>query len=206
MIKEVCVLASGGLDSAALMLQYLNLGRRVYPLYVAGGFAWEEAELYWLCTFLKNNAAQGLKPLQVCYSEQRVHYPLQHWARTNRVPHADASWDSVYMPGRNMLLLSQAAVFSRQRGINRIGLAVLRGNPFHDAKPEYFRAMEQVMGPALRIEAPFAHLSKVDLVRSFGAKLLEETISCLNPVGYEHCGRCTKYHERHLALAEPLCI
>ena len=58
---------------------------------------------------------------------------------------------------------------------------------------------------AFEIAAPFAHLDKPDVIR-IGAALdvpWELTLSCMNPAGVEHCGRCSKCRERLQAFDRP---
>ena len=44
-----------------------------------------------------------------------------------------------------MLLLSKAAVLCAARGINRIAVGPLAGNPFPDATPQFFEAMARAL-------------------------------------------------------------
>src|SRR4051794_26259914 len=87
--SAVCVLASGGLDSSVLIAELLAAGRRVFPLYVRGGFRWEEAELFWLRRFLRSLKRTGLEPLAV--ADVPVDWALKgHWGLTGRgVPGAE---------------------------------------------------------------------------------------------------------------------
>lgn len=55
--KRVCVLMSGGLDSAVLVVFYLERGFHVLPVYVAGGLRWERVELAWTRRFLRRIAS-----------------------------------------------------------------------------------------------------------------------------------------------------
>jgi 7-cyano-7-deazaguanine synthase len=62
------------------------------------------------------------------------------------------------------------------------------------------------LGLSWRIEiaAPFSGLHKADVV-ALGQRLgvpLELTLSCMNPAGTTHCGRCSKCRERHDAFID----
>jgi 7-cyano-7-deazaguanine synthase len=95
---NLCVLASGGLDSAVLLGAALKNGHTVHPLYVRCGLAWERAELHWLKRFLKTLKSPRLKPLAV------LNVPVQdiygaHWSVTGkRVPGRRSPDSAVYLP------------------------------------------------------------------------------------------------------------
>src|SRR5262249_30055959 len=114
-------------------------------------------------------------------------------------------------PGRNIILLSKAAVLCAADGvkINRLVIGTLDHNPFPDATPEFresiARALSLGLAHPLRIEAPYARFSKADVIRR-GVGLavpFEHTLSCMNPENLEkpvHCGTCSKCRERHDAF------
>jgi 7-cyano-7-deazaguanine synthase len=205
-IKKVCVLASGGFDSGVLLADLLERGYEVHPLYVSSGFYWEKAELHWLKRFLRSRRRGRLKPLTIAETPVRW-FMGAHWSLTGKgVPSSRAAWDSVYLPGRNLLLLSQAGVFAAERGLPLIVIGVLRGNPFADSKPSFLKGMETAISRAmrfrLRVAAPYATLGKADISR-VAARLDERfaaglTFSCLRPRGVESCGSCSKCAEREV--------
>lgn len=206
--KKVCVLASGGFDSCVLLADLLERGHEVHPLYVRSGFYWEKSELYWLKRFLKSSKAPKLKPLTIVESPMRW-IMGRHWSLTGKgVPSSRAAWDSVYLPGRNLLLLSQAGVYAATHGIPRVVLGVLRGNPFADSRPRFLRIMQASINAALRsrvkVSAPYAAHGKTEVAR-LAARLdkrfpLELTFSCLHPRHLKACGRCSKCAERRAGL------
>lgn len=196
---KLCVLLSGGFDSAVLAAYALRQGCEVFPLFVRAGYAWERAELYWTRRLLGAIAHPRLRPLAVAAHEAPI--PPGHWARTGRrAPGPGLPWTAVELPGRNLLLLSQAAVYCRTAQVPAVALAVLKGNPFSDATPEFRRRFEAVarsgLGASLRVLAPFSRMTKKQVARlvpDFPAKL---TFSCLSPRGLRHCGACAKCEER----------
>lgn len=205
------VLVSGGLDSAALVGRLLRSGRRVQPLYVRCGLAWEAAELAWLRRFLRAIRSPRLAPLVVLELPIRSMYG-RHWSLTGRrVPGSRSADAAVYLPGRNILLLTHAAVFCASRGIPTIALGLLKGNPFADASPAFLRRMAGCLSQALdrpiRVLAPIRHLTKTQVIRSAGRLPLALTFSCLVPrlpagrqAAWRHCGRCNKCAERRKAF------
>ena len=124
-----------------------------------------------------------------------------HWSVTGRgVPGYNAAVSSNYILGRNLSLLTKAAIFCARERIGEIAMAPLESNPFPDARPEFFRAfakaVELGVGIKLKIRTPFAGLSKADVVRRGAGMPLELTVSCARPDGNLHCGACTKCAER----------
>ncbi len=208
MKKKVCVLASGGFDSSVLLADLLERGCEVHPFYVSSGFYWEKAELHWLKRFLKSLQSPQLKALTVAETPMRW-IMGGHWSLTGKgVPSSRAAWDSVYLPGRNLLLLSQAGVYAATHGIPLVVLGVLRGNPFPDSKRHFLKNMESAINAALRsrltVVAPYTTLGKAEVAR-LAARLskrfpLELTFSCLHPRGVNACGRCSKCAERKAGL------
>jgi len=208
MKKKICVLASGGFDSCVLLADFLDRGYEVHPFYVRSGFYWETAELHWLRRFLRKLRSPKLKPLTI--AETPMGWLMgRHWSVTGKgAPSSRAAWDSVYLPGRNLLLLSQAGVYAATHGIPRVALGVLRGNPFADSCPRFLKDMESAINDALRsrlkVEAPYAKLGKAEVARLAGrlsARFpLELTFSCLHPRGVEPCGACSKCGETRTKL------
>ncbi len=203
MKKRVCVLASGGFDSSVLIADYLDRGWEVHPFFARSGFYWEKAELFWLRRFLARLRAPGLKPLVVADVPMRW-IMRDHWSMSGRrVPSSRAAWDSVYLPGRNLLLLSQAGVYAATHRVPYVALGVLKGNPFADSRPKFLADMQSAINDALRarlkVVAPYLELSKRD-VHGIADRLrtrfpLELTFSCLRPRGHASCGSCSKCGE-----------
>jgi 7-cyano-7-deazaguanine synthase len=117
-------------------------------------------------------------------------------------PAYDTPDEDVYIDGRNIVLLSKAAVYMARSGISRVLLGPLAGNPFPDASREFFDAMAGALSIGLaspiQIEAPFAAMHK-DAVITLGQSLgvpFELTLSCMQPRNGMHCGACSKCRER----------
>lgn len=205
---KVCLLSSGGLDSAVLTADLLKRGWEVHPLFVRCGHYWERAELHWLRRYLRRLKREPfgkrLRPLTVAPAP--VGWALgRHWSLDGKgVPPKGSPWDSVFLPGRNITLLSQAGLLCGRRGLDAAVLAVLKGNPFADATPEFFRLMAAATGLSLdrrvAILAPYRGLSKREVLRRGAGLPLELTFSCLRPAGLKACGRCSKCEERERAL------
>jgi 7-cyano-7-deazaguanine synthase len=202
------VLLSAGLDSAVLAASELRTAR-VHPIYVSAGLAWEGEEQRALDRLLAAAPFAGrvAPAVRLAFSVDDV-YPASHWALRGEPPAFDTPDEEVYLTGRNVVLLSKAAIYCAQQRIGRIAIGPLAGNPFPDATPEFFAAMAHAISLGLahtiEIAAPFAALHKADVIR-LGLELgvaLELTVSCMNPRDGLHCGRCSKCRERRDAFAE----
>jgi 7-cyano-7-deazaguanine synthase len=230
------VLISGGLDSAVLLAHetqhegHEGHERRegqpadVLPVYVTVGLAWESAERAMLERLLQAPIFAGrLAPLSRVEFTMRDVYAPTHWAIRGTPPAYDTPDEDVYLTGRNLVLLTKAGVVAAQKKAARIALGPLAGNPFADARPQFFRAMEQALSLGLdhpiEIVTPFLTWEKEEVIRR-GIELgvpLDLTLSCMNPEigagrpggtggtgGNEelpmHCGLCSKCRERRDAF------
>lgn len=232
------VLISGGLDSAVLLAheaehegheghegraQHSNREPHVVPIYVSVGLAWEPAERAMLDRLLRAPVFAGrLEPLASVEFTMRDVYSPNHWAIRGTPPAYDTPDEDVYLTGRNLVLLTKAGVVASHRKAGRIALGPLAGNPFPDARPEFFRAIERALSLGLdhqlEISTPFLTWEKERVIQR-GVDLgvpLELTLSCMNPVvrvggagrsgeanrvGLPvHCGLCSKCRERRDAF------
>jgi 7-cyano-7-deazaguanine synthase len=206
--EPVCVLASGGLDSAVLV-GTLARRRTVHPVYVRCGLVWERAEQRLLTRYLaalRRRHGARIAPLVRLDLPLAPLYGAVHWSVSGRgVPGKRASLASNYLPGRNLLLGSLAAVHCARRRIPTIALALLADNPFPDATPAFLaglgRLASRALAARLTIRAPFRRLAKEAVIRRGRDLPLGLTLSCARPRGLRHCGRCTKCAERQGAFA-----
>jgi len=203
--QEVAVLASGCVDSAVLVAELVRDRAGVHPIYVRFGLAWEAAEEAHLRSFLETLTGPALRPLVV------VDVPIapvygSHWSLSGEdVPDEGTTDDAVYLPGRNLLLLSLPSVWCALHGVHTIALGTLKGNPFPDATEAFFSGfsmlVERAMDHPLEVVTPFGDLVKADVVELGRGLALERTFSCIDPVDGRHCGRCNKCAERRQGFA-----
>lgn len=199
------MLVSGGLDSAVALAEALREGP-VAPVFVRSGLLWEPAEMYWLERFLQTIGAPPLVVLDVPVEDLYG----AHWSLTGDEPPGAGSPDeAVYLPGRNLLLLSKAGVWAAEDGCASIVMGPLAANPFPDGTRAFFDAMGLAIGLAmgrggvLPIETPLAGLTKAEVVRRAAGLPVELTFSCLAPTpDHRHCGACNKCAERKKGFAE----
>ena len=220
-MNKSAVLLSGGLDSAVLLADEASRGS-VQPIYVSVGLAWERAERETLERLLASPVYARSGRLVSLNVDMRDVYAATHWAVTGKPPAYHTPDEDVYLPGRNITLLGKAAVYCAGAKLDRIVLGTLAHNPFPDATPEFREALGRALSLGLaydlRIEAPYAGVSKAEVIRR-GRALgvpFEFTLSCMNPVQdvreargtapsellYIHCGTCSKCRERHDAFRD----
>jgi 7-cyano-7-deazaguanine synthase len=144
-------------------------------------------------------------PVPLAFDMRDV-YPSTHWAIRGEPPAYGTPDEDVYIDGRNVVLLSKSAICCARAGIGRLAIGTLAGNPFPDATPAFLETfahgLSLGLAHPLTIVAPFSHLHKADVV-GIGVRLgvpLELTLSCMNPDGVRHCGRCSKCRERRQAF------
>ncbi|MGH7815432.1 MAG: 7-cyano-7-deazaguanine synthase [Candidatus Binataceae bacterium] len=198
--SRVAVLASGGLDSSVLLAELARRGRRVYPIYIRAGLRWERDELRVLRRFAGALNRPNVERIAVLALPMRD-VAGDHWSVTGRgIPGYRARTESNYLAGRNLALLAKGAIFCARNRIGEIAMAPLRANPFPDARPEFFRAVERAaylgLGLKLRVATPYLKLTKAKVIEKGRGLPLQFTISCARPRGAIHCGRCTKCAER----------
>ena len=206
-LPRKAVLLSAGIDSVVLAAVEARTAL-VQPLYVSAGLAWERDELAALEALLEVPPLAGrVLPLACLSFTVRDLYPATHWALRGEPPAFDTPDEDVYLTGRNVALLSKAAIYCAQHDIGTIALGPLAGNPFPDATPDFFQTMASALSLGLAhniaIETPFTAMEKSDVIR-LGIEMgvaLELTLSCMNPQNGLHCGRCSKCRERRDGFA-----
>lgn len=201
------VLASGGVDSAVLTADLARQGWEVQPLYIRFGLAWEATEVTYLRRFLDALPPNlGSLPLIVLDLPIADVYGV-HWSVSGtNVPDNSTPDQAVYLPGRNLLLLSKATVWCALNDVEVIALGTLKGNPFADSGPEFmsrFGSLAQLaLDRPLEVRTPLAGLSKSQVLELGRDMALEHTFSCIAPIDDRHCGRCNKCAERQKGFAE----
>jgi len=201
------VLFSAGLDSAVLLTDAAARHGCAQPVYVSAGLGWEASERRVAERFLAAlPAALHVRPLVSLTVDMRDVYPPTHWAVRGEAPGFDTPDSDVYLEGRNVVLLSKAAVLVARERLSRILIGPLAGNPFPDASPAFFETMARALSLGLdtpiTIEAPLLTMHKEDVIvrgRTLGVPF-ELTLSCMQPVNDQHCGRCSKCRERRDAF------
>jgi 7-cyano-7-deazaguanine synthase len=202
-LERVAVLASGGLDSSVLLADMASRAD-VHPLYVRSGLAWEDEEFSALTAFVAALDSPSVRPVTVLELPMGPVYG-DHWSVTSvgRPTLLDPD-ETVYLPGRNILLTALAGTWCSVNSVSTIAIATLDANPFPDGTPEFFEEMSDLLTRGLArpiaVVAPYRGLSKGELVRKNTHLPLHLTLTCLAPAG-GHCGDCNKCYERQQAFA-----
>ena len=202
----LAVLISGGLDSAVLLGEALRDHTAVHPLYIRSGLYWETEELDYLQHFLTAVSCPALRPLQVLDLPVADLY-RQHWSITGEdVPDAESPDEAVFLPGRNVMLLTKAMLWCHLRVVPIVALGSLASNPFPDATPAFFAAYQdavnRAVGGGVQVTRPYVGMSKTEVMHRGRELPLEFTFSCLRPRSGLHCGACNKCNERRHAFAD----
>jgi 7-cyano-7-deazaguanine synthase len=207
------VLLSGGLDSAVLVAEEAQRDE-VQPIYVGVGLAWEAAEGEAVALLLADRAMTArVRPLVSLRVDMTDVYSQAHWAVQGKPPGYHTPDEDVYLPGRNIVLLSKAGVFCAAAGIGRVAIGTLDHNPFPDAtqtfRDAFASALSLGLNHAIAIAAPYASVEKSEVIRRGHAAHvpLALTLSCMKPERVAgamplHCGLCSKCRERHHAFLE----
>ncbi len=218
MNPPTAVLASGGMDSCVLLANVAEHGV-AYPIYVETGIPWEWAEKRMLDDFIGAVDNPNIRPVTTLSLPVKALYGDAHWTMSGEtVPEYDAPDETVYIPGRNIILITLAAIWCSLNDVHRIVIGSLAGNPFPDATPDFFRSIGESNGMGLDheliVEAPMRHLHKEDILAANASSLpLHLTLTCANPLravqpasgdGGEivHCAECNKCRERHEAFVD----
>jgi len=201
--KNIGVLYSGGLDSATLIGYYLKKGFEVWPIFIRAGLRWEKIEHLFATKYLKALTSPRLKKLTTLRISLENSYD-KNWSKRGKTPGTHSSDQAVYLPARNLLLISKASLFLFSHQINRIAIASLKGNPFPDGKRSYFNLLQKILSRSfkrkIKILTPFRNFGKLRVIRTNKDLPLHLTFSCLTPKGIHHCGKCNKCAERMRAF------
>jgi len=207
-VQRIAVLASGGLDSAVLLAD-LARENTVFPVYVAAGLHWEACERRALDTYLAGVKSENLQPLTVLEMPVRSLYG-SHWSLSGAAPEYDEPDETVYLPGRNVLLIGVTAVWCALNDVSTIAIGSLEDNPFPDATPAFFedygRLLSGALAHPLTVVAPYRHQHKSQIISRFPDLPLQLTLTCMAPLGQDgalrHCGACNKCRERREAFRD----
>ena len=189
-----------------MLAQAIRDGHDAQPVYVSSGLAWERDERAIASRLLASLASS--RPMKVLAVDMIDVYPSTHWAVRGEAPDFDTPDAAVYLEGRNIVLLSKTSVYMATIGSTRVLLGSLAGNPFPDSGRGFLDAMERALsiglGRTIVIDAPLSGMRKAEVIR-LGQNLavpFELTLSCMQPVNGQHCGRCSKCRERLEAFSE----
>lgn len=198
--QRAVVLLSGGVDSTTVCAWLIDHGWTPFPLFVDYGQRAHAAE--WRSARRVSTSLGAQAPRRLVLGKLGAVLPYELLGR--RV--AGARIDE-YVPQRNMLLGTLAAMYAESLGARAIALGVVGTAPdqYRDTTRGFIdklgRALRQ--SAKLRVLAPFADRSKSELL-SFGFRRGVDyrlTWSC-SARSDRHCRRCGSCRERFDGLRE----
>jgi 7-cyano-7-deazaguanine synthase len=203
---EIVLLAGGGIETAALIPEFLRLGFHVQPLHVRCGFRWEVPESACLRRLVAAHVGPALRELV------EVDLPLggvldSHWVLGQApVPAAGSSPELLEIPLRNVTLLAAAAIRFRDRPALILATGTTADNHFGDGSRTFFDQCETLLtiatGRPVIVLTPLIHLGKSQVIQFAGASALRDSWSCIDPYADLPCGACIKCDRRRAAFAE----
>ncbi len=180
---EVLVLLSGGIDSAACLDFYKELGRPPCALFVDYGQPAARLE------------ADAAKSVAAHYSVPLLSLKW-HGCQTKRAG---------LIPGRNCFLIS-AAVMERPSSVSVIAIGVHSGTNYPDCSESFLDTMQAALNASedrsLQLAAPFATWTKPDIIAYCRTRSvpLHLTYSCERGT-QTPCGYCLSCKDRRSFLA-----
>lgn len=202
MQKTGVLLASGGLDSTTLAYWLISQDIHIIPLFINYGQHCAQTELETLKQLAPANIKNDIRVVNVSdiyrNSQSKFIKPADLWSEV-------ITADDLYIPYRNILILTIAASYAQTLGINTIYSAFINSNHAKeiDCSKEFFRRMGEILGDygSVKIEMPFLNLSKFEVAK-IGISLkapIGGTFSCqASPV--IPCGACPNCVDRLEAI------
>ena len=175
------VLVSGGLDSTTLMYQFVAQNVEFVPLFINYGQHCDISSIF-------------------KYSKSKFIRPVDLWKD-------DIKAEDLYIPYRNVLLMTVAASFAQTLGLNKVYAAFINSNHAKeiDCSSAFFDKLEGLLSEygSVKIEMPFRNLSKYEVAK-LGIELkapIGATFSCQASPDIP-CGACPNCVDRLNALKE----
>ena len=194
------ILLSGGMDSCLVAAMAKRNGLRVTALCVSYGQRCkaEVAASQAIAAYLGIPWELTSVPLQEIVTSA-LHTRAPMFTRTLEELRADKCMSPAFVPNRNMVLLSLAIAYAQTHDLNSVlvGACLEDAAGFPDCRPEFFGAIQTAArvvtgNEKFKIITPVIWMEKAEIVRlskNFNAPL-ELSVSCYQPVGDNHCGRC----------------
>lgn len=197
------LLASGGLDSTTLAYWLRNRGYQVIPLFINYGQHCAETEYDTLKKVLPSGCAE---PEKIDISD------VYHGAKSRLIVEPNL-WvdnmmgDPLYLPYRNLLLLSIGSAFAQSHEYSHLYAAFINSNHAKeiDCSAQFFVGLEKILSEygSVRVKMPFRNMSKLQVLR-LALKLkapVASTYSC-QAASRIPCGACPNCVDRLDALKQ----
>lgn len=201
-LSKGLILVSGGLDSTTLMYLFVKQNVDFVPLFINYGQHCAEHELETLRQVIPVQYVDKIEIIDVSsiyrYSQSRFIRPANLWKEK-------VIADDLYIPYRNVLLLTIAASFAQTLGIDKVYSAFINSNHAKeiDCSSEFFNKLEGLLSEygSVKIEMPFRDMTKYEVAK-LGIELkapIGRTFSCQASPDIP-CGACPNCVDRLEAL------
>jgi len=206
MIDSIVVL-SGGMDSAVLMAQALNLGKKVAAISFDYGSKHNSRELPMAKGLCQNYKVEHKIICLPFINELFSSSLLQTGGKIPEGTYDSDNMKSTVVPFRNGIMLSIAAGYAESVGATEVLLGSHAGDHFiyPDCRPEFNQAFAHAVdlgtGGKVKINFPFSQIDKRN-IGDMGRKLgldFTRTWTCYKGDDL-HCGTCGACDERKYAL------
>jgi len=200
--RDGVLLASGGLDSTTMAYWLISQTIDFTPLFIDYGQHCAKTEYETLIKVIPSNYQNRIETIDISgiyrKSQSRFIQPANLWVD-------DIQADDLYIPYRNILLLTVAASFAQTIGVTNVYSAFINSNHAKeiDCSNEFFEKMESLLAGfgTIKINMPFRYYSKYEVAKigiDLGAKI-GETFSCQASPEIP-CGACPNCVDRLTAL------
>lgn len=201
-LSKGVILVSGGLDSTTLMYLFVKQNTDFVPLFVNYGQHCAKQELDTLKRVIPAQYVDKIEIIDVSaiykYSQSRFIRPANLWKE-------EVKAEDLYIPYRNVLLLTIAASFAQTLGIDKVYSAFINSNHAKeiDCSSEFFNKLEGLLSEygSVKIEMPFRDMTKYEVAK-LGIELkapIGRTFSCQASPDIP-CGACPNCVDRLDAL------
>ena len=198
------LLASGGMDSTTLAYWLLNKSIEFIPLFINYGQHCMQTELNTLRKVLPRNNIEKLEIVDVSAiysgSKSKMIIAADLW-------NEEIIADDLYLPYRNILVLTIGAICAQKRGLDKVYSAFINSNHAKeiDCSNSFFNSLESILKDygSVKIEMPFRYMSKFEVAK-MGIELnapIGYTFSCQANSDIP-CGACPNCVDRLNALKE----
>lgn len=207
MHNKIVVAVSGGADSATLLGTCLALGYNVYPVTFSYGSKHNKYEYKACMDICEYYGLKVISHIELDFIGQLFKSDLL--STGGDIPdgkYADENMNKTVVPGRNLIFASILAGYAESIGASRVALGVHSGDHslYPDCRPDFIASLcetiELSSGGTVKIFAPFANITKTDIIKiGYGLRKYavpyELTRSCYKDQE-ESCGVCGSCIER----------
>ena len=211
--ESAIVLLSGGQDSTTCLFWALKEFKKVYAI----GFKYGQKHSLEnkIAAEIAREAGVEYKEVEIDLFKQFTHNSLTDSSIEIDAKKPDEKFPNTFVPGRNMIFLTYAAVWAYSLGVHNlvtgVGQADYSGYP--DCRNNFIKSLNATIGLAmdyeLDIHTPMMWLSKEDeweMADQLGVFDLvrTKTLTCYNGIVADGCGNCPSCKLRAKGLRDYL--